>query len=143
VSDSYPPHLLRLPGSAPGSPARGRQEQAQVAVPAPAPVAVAPGGQQDASQLLLATPGTPGAYAPAVSPRERPRNVTQLDRRVQPATPEPWPRGAYIQVGESGKRAHWTGTSWKGGESPGYSAGQTVVIGSVRSEPEQSGEVER
>jgi hypothetical protein len=128
--DSYPPHLLRLPGSAPGSPARGVLEGGQ-----PAPVTVAVGGQRDAPPVLLATPGEPGTYEPPVSPGDRPRNVTELGARVTVATPEPWPAGAYVPVGERGKRAHWTGSSWKGGVSPGYAAGE---LATVRSEPEQT-----
>lgn len=131
--DSYPPHLLRLPGSAPGSPARGCPVPAQAA--APVLETVQPGGQQEASQLLLATPGTPGRYEPAVSSSDRPRNITELRQRVQPATPEPWPAGAYILVSTTGRRAHWNGTDWKLKESPGYGA-ETAT---VRSEPEQYG----
>jgi len=131
--DSYPPHLLRLPGTAPGSPARGRQAAGQ---PAPAaPVAVQQtAGQQDAPPVLLAGPGTPGVYEPPMSPGARPRNLTEMAARVTPTTPEPWPEGTYVQMGESGRRAHWTGTGWRGGVSPGY-GGETAA---VRSEPEQT-----
>jgi hypothetical protein len=67
--------------------------------------------------------------------------VTELQARVQPATPEPWPAGAYLLIGVTGRRAHWTGTAWKGGESPGYAAGQVVT---VRSVPEQTtGDLQR
>jgi len=130
--DSYPPHLLRLPGTAPGSPARGATAEGR-----PATVTVADGGRQDAPPVLLAVPGSPGAYVPPVSPADRPRNITELVNRVTVATPEPWPAGAYLQIGESGRRAHWTGEGWKGGESPGYAAGELVA---VRSEPEQTRE---
>lgn len=128
--DSYPPHLLRLPGSAPGGPARGHDAAAPAAA---VPVAVAPGGRQDAPSVLLATAGEPGAYAPPLTPAQRPRNMTELQERVTVPTPEPWPVGAYVLVGTTGKRAHWTGDHWKAGESPGYAA--TVA---VRSEPEQT-----
>lgn len=86
---------------------------------------------------LVAGPGRPGTYTPAVSAPQRPRNVTELGERVTPASPEPWPAGAYLLVGISGKRAHWTGSSWKGGESPGY--GETVT---VRSATEQTGDAQ-
>jgi hypothetical protein len=135
VSDSYPPHLLRLPGSAPGSPRRGDLEQ-PVASPLPAAPAPTAGSQQDASPFLLAAPGTPGTYDPPATPQDRPRNITELRERVQPATPEPWPAGAYVQIGESGRHAHWTGSDWRLKESPGYPAGE--LVGAVRSVPEQT-----
>jgi hypothetical protein len=128
VSDSLPPHLLRVPGSVPGSAPRGRQA-------APAPELVSVSGQQSAPPSLLAAPGRPGTYSPAVTSTERPRNVTELQARVQPATPEPWPVNAYVLVGTTGKRAHWTGTGWKGGASPGYPSGALVA---VRSATEQT-----
>lgn len=135
--DSYPPHLLRLPGSAPGSPARGVLEGGQPLQQA-APSQAA--GQPDAPPVLLASAGEPGVYEPVVSPQDRPRNITELDARVTPATPEPWPAGAYVPVGIRGKRAHWTGSSWKLGASPGYAAGE---LAGVRSEPEQTGSAEQ
>jgi hypothetical protein len=69
----------------------------------------------------------------------RPRNVTQLVGRVTPASPEPWPAGTWLPVGERGKRAHWTGTGWKGGASPGY-AGAVATVRSVTEQttPEQT-----
>jgi hypothetical protein len=67
--------------------------------------------------------GNPGTYEPAVSASERPRNVTELRARARPATPEPWDEGAYVLVGTTGKRAHWTGDDWHGDESPGYGEG--------------------
>jgi hypothetical protein len=134
--DSYPPHLLRLPGSAPGSPARGASGGDQ---PATAPAVTQPGsGHQSHLPRLVAAPGTPGTYEPPLTPGERPRNVTQLAEQAVPASPEPWPAGAYVLVGTTGKRAHWTGTDWKGGPSPGYAG--TVV---VRSVSEQSGSAEQ
>jgi len=127
--DSYPPHLLRLPGTAPGSPARGVLEGGQPAgVPAAAAQTVATG---DSPPSLVATPGEPGTYEPPVSPGDRPRNITQLGERVTPASPEPWPVGAYLLVGETGKRAHWTGSGWKGGASPGYAGTATIQSSSA------------
>jgi hypothetical protein len=68
--------------------------------------------------LLVVTPGEPGSYGRALSPGQRPRNVTTLKELARPATPEPWPAGSYVLVGTSGKRAHWTGEEWKGGPAP-------------------------
>jgi hypothetical protein len=87
----------------------------------------------------VVTPGQPGAYEPPVTPGDRPRNITELAARATPLTPEPWPAGAYIPVGERGKRAHWTGSSWKLKESPGY-AGE---LAGVRSATEQTGSAEQ
>lgn len=84
-------------------------------------------------QRLQVTAGEPGRYDPELSPAERPRNVTELAAAADPGT-DPWPAGTYVLVGTSGKRAHWTGTEWKGGASPGYPAPAD------RSEPEQSPE---
>jgi hypothetical protein len=137
--DSYPPHLLRLPGSAPGSPARGVSGSDQPATASAAvPAATPDSGHQSRLPRLVAAPGTPGAYDPPLTPGERPRNVTQLAEQAVPATPEPWPAGTYVLVGTTGKRAHWTGTDWKGGPSPGYA--ETVA---VRSVSEQSGGAEQ
>lgn len=128
--DSYPPHLLRLPGSAPGSPARGVPAEGQ-----PSTATIGEGGRQGAPPVLsatppalLAVPGEPGAYDPPVSPAERPRNITELGERVTVPTPEPWPAGAYVLVGTTGRRGHWTGDHWKGGESPGYAVGELVAV---------------
>ena len=93
------------------------------------------GQQVAAPPALLASPGAPGAYDPPVSPADRPRTVADMQARVQPATPEPWSAGAYLLMGTTGRRAHWTGDHWKGGESPGYAAGELVTI---RSETEQT-----
>jgi hypothetical protein len=90
---------------------------------------------------VLAVSGTPGAYEPPLSPADRPRNLAELDQRVTVASPEPWPANAYVLIGTTGRRAHWTGTGWKGGESPGYSS--TVTIGAVRSATERTGDAER
>ena len=78
------------------------------------------------------TAGTPGTYEPAVSASERPRNVTELRARARPATPAPWDEGAYVLVGTTGKRAHWTGDDWHGDESPGYEPAD----GDLDAEPE-------
>ncbi len=131
--DSYPPHLLRLPDSAPGDPARGHA----AGEPAPAVPEPAPAGSQQRGGLptLLATPGEPGTYDPPVSPGDRPRNLPALRERVRPATPEPWPAGSFVVMGDR-RRAHWNGATWKCKESPGYAVGELVA---VRSEPEQSG----
>jgi hypothetical protein len=134
VSDSYPPYLLRLPGSAPGSPARGRLEGGRPAQPvqlSQVAISVPP--------ALVATPGTPGTYEPPVTPGERPRTIAELQARVTPVSPQPWPADAYLPMGERGKRAHWTGSSWKGGVSPGY-AGE---LATVRSATEQTGSAEQ
>jgi hypothetical protein len=124
VSDSLPPYLLRLPGSRPGSAARGR------AVPAPAAPPLVPVGtqQQDAPPVqLLGVSGSPGTYQPAGHPL--PEGIAELRRSVTPVTPEPWPAGAYVPIGRRGtRRAHWTGTDWKLRESPGY-GGELVAVG--------------
>jgi hypothetical protein len=137
VSDSYPPHLLRAPGTRPGAPRRGDPAAAETPAPPAATPPVSPGDRQEPPHLLLVTAGTPARYEPAVSVSARPRNVTELRERARPATPEPWPAGAYVLVGERGRRAHWNGSDWRLDESPGY--GETVA---VRSEPEQTGGTE-
>jgi hypothetical protein len=99
-----------------------------VATPAPAqPAAVR------TPQRLQVTAGAPGTFGDVeLAAVDRPRNVTELAAAAQPVTPEPWPAGSFVPVGTRGKRAHWTGTEWKGGASPGYPAPAN------RSEPEQS-----
>ena len=116
MTSSLPPHLLRASGSRPGAPRRGA-----VTSTAAAPRTRVP-------QRLRVTSGQPGAYDPDLTAGERPRNVTVLADVAEPGT-DAWPAGSYVPVGTSGKRAHWTGSEWKGGESPGYSD---------RSETEQS-----
>ena len=118
MTSSLPPHLLRRPGSAPGSGARGRGDDAPVQLREP--------------QRLIVSAGEPGEYDPELSPADRPVNITVLREAAQPATQDPWPAGSYVLVGTSGKRAHWTGDEWKSGVSPGYAAPAD------RSEPEQS-----
>ena len=148
MSDSLPPHLLRRPGSLPGTASRGRQAFA-TSRPAPAGEPAPPwtGGQPGrVGPTLLATPGRPGAYVPALTPLERPKNITVLRRVCQPATPEPWPKDTYLLIGTTGRRAHWTGTDWKLKPSPGYPAGQTVSASTAQvltTRPEQYGGGER
>jgi hypothetical protein len=81
-----------------------------------APVGAA-GHQPQSSPRLVAQPG---GYATALKPGQRPRNLQELAARVDPAGREPWPEGSGVPIGTSGKRAHWTGTEWRGGVSPGY-----------------------
>jgi hypothetical protein len=77
--------------------------------------------QQQPSPVLLVTAGAPGQYVPAVKAVDRPRNVTELNSSgAQPDPVAPWTAGQYVSVGTSGKRAHWAGDEWRGGESPGY-----------------------
>lgn len=80
----------------------------------------APAVDQLASPLLVLA-GAPGQYQPAVKAVDRPRNVTELNSSgAQPDPVAPWTAGQYVSVGTSGKRAHWAGQEWRGGESPGY-----------------------
>lgn len=97
---SYPPEILR--GYTPPL------------VGATARLSAATGG------TFTITAGEPGTYSPEVVAADRPRNVTELRERARPADTGPWPEGAYVLVGTSGKRAHWGGDDWHGGESPGY-----------------------
>jgi len=131
---SYPPALLigsarpgrmraRLPGAG-GGDVHGTTTGA--------------GGAASTSPLTVAA-GAPGTYSPAVSAAERPRNLTELAQRVTPPGSAPWAAGQSIPLGQRGKRAHWTGTSWAGGESPGYApAGDDA---SARAGDDASGEV--
>lgn len=122
MTSSLPAHLLRAPGSAPGSPPRGRDYTPG----GPVAAGSSESGSEDQTAPpvsdLTAAPGRPGEYTPAVSAEQRPRNLMELADQYQPATPEPWPAGTYVLMGTSGKRAHWTGDRWKGGDSPGYTA---------------------
>lgn len=81
-----------------------------------------------ASELVV-TAGTPGSYEPEVGPKDRPRNVTELRESSRPATREPWPAGAYVLVGTTGKRAHWSGVDWHSDASPGYEPAEVEVDG--------------
>lgn len=81
------------------------------------------------AQSLRVDAGAPGTYSPAVTAAERPRNVTELTERAQPNGRAPWDAGQYVPVGSSGKRAHWTGDRWAGGESPGYAPADTQFPG--------------
>lgn len=81
-----------------------------------------PASDQQPSPLLVRA-GEPGQYVPAVKPTARPRNVTELNTAGVTADPDsPWTAGQYVTVGTSGKRAHWNGEEWRGGESPGFPA---------------------
>lgn len=133
--DSYPPYLLRLPDSKPGSPARGRQQERQDGGQ-PAALADPTGGRQESPPLLLAVPGQPGSYEPSVSPEDRPDTIGEMDARVRPPTPEPWPAGTWVPMGFRGRRGHWNGERWRSNPSPGYGA----EAAAVRSEPEQTTE---
>jgi len=84
--------------------------------------------------LLTVTAGSPGSYSPAVTPAERPRNVTELQTRGTPEPADPWAPGQYVPVGERGKRAHWDGEAWRSGEAPPFQtrARRTVPVGTVR-----------
>jgi hypothetical protein len=62
----------------------------------------------------------PGSYMGAVRVSERPRNLQEMHERVRLEDRSPWPRGASVPMGKSGKVAHWDGTVWRGGASPGY-----------------------
>ena len=72
------------------------------------------------SRTLTVDAGAPGTYDPPVSAADRPRNVTELRDQARVTSPAPWAAGEFVQVGQNGKRAHWTGEDWKLGESPGY-----------------------
>lgn len=123
---SYPPSLWAAPAQPVTAAARDTSTPAEDDASSPAEDDASrvdarqlPGGTVGTSPLTV-TAGSPGTYEPAVSAAQRPRNVTELRSRATPAGRAPWPAGAYVLVGESGKRAHWTGEDWRGGESPGY-----------------------
>ncbi len=87
-------------------------------------VDTAPAADQQPSPLVV-TAGAPATYSPPLRAVDRPRNVTELNSAGATADPAtPWPAGQYVSVGTSGKRAHWSGQEWRGGESPGYSAAE-------------------
>lgn len=112
---SLPPAVLM---AAPRSASRMR-----VRVPAGGgPAAAAPAGTDDTggqAPSLRLTAG-PSGYTTAVKAADRPRNLEELAARVDLDDTAPWPAGAAVPIGTRGKRAHWTGTEWKGGDSPGY-----------------------
>lgn len=62
----------------------------------------------------------PDGYGTAVKAADRPRSLEELAQRVTLQDPAPFPAGTSLPIGTRGKRAHWTGTEWKTGESPGY-----------------------
>jgi len=107
---SYPPSLW-APPEPPVAAARTVDRSA-----AEQSTAQLEGGTVGTSPLTVSA-GTPGTYTPAVSAAERPRNVTELAQRARPADPAPWTDGQYVLVGTTGKRAHWTGELWRGGEA--------------------------
>lgn len=117
-SASYPPSVLA------GAPVSANRMRARIAQPAGGDAAAAvPAGTdagRQASPPRLAV--TPAGYGVTVRAADRPRNLQELAERVQLADTAPWPAGASIPMGARGKVAHWTGTEWRGGESPGYSA---------------------
>lgn len=108
---SYPPFLWAAPPVT--APPRESADR-------PLSAAAAGGTGGAPSPALTVTAGSPGAYSPPVAPGDRPRNLGEMRDRATPADTAPWPEGAYVQMGESGRRAHWTGAEWRGGESPGY-----------------------
>lgn len=128
---SYPPSLWAP--AAPVTAARtGAGDASRTAAGSPAPDGrpapdgpdpAGAAGRGDAAPLppgLTATAGQPGLYTPAVRAADRPRNMGELREQVIPDGSAPWPAGDYLLIGESGKRAHWSGTEWLAGESPGY-----------------------
>lgn len=120
---SIPPALLA-----------GRARPA-AAVPAGGDLAAAAptgAGQQPPSPRLLAGPG---GYSTPLKASQRPRNLQELTARADPQERAPWPEGASVPIGTSGKRAHWTGTEWRGGESPGYPAPQELPAESQDQKP--------
>lgn len=128
--DSYPPALL-VGGPVSARRMRARtgaavQRQPEDAATAHRPSAAAPDSQSSSPRLTV-TAGAPGGYTPAVRAADRPRNITELSNQAEPADRAPWTVGQYVSVGTSGKRAHWTGTEWRGGESPGYLLGEPPV----------------
>ena len=116
-SASYPPSVL---ASAPVGSSRMRARPVSGGPAAATPAA----GGQPASLRLAAGPG---GYTTAVKAADRPRNLTELAERVDLSDRAPWPVGASLPMGERGKRAHWTGTEWRGGESPGYATPRPPV----------------
>ena len=120
--ESYPPEILR-----------GYEAPAIVELGAPEPTeldaAALVGGDEavllteqpaTVSRSFTVRPGTPGSYEPEVPAKDRPRNVTELREVARVVDPAPWPAGAYVLVGTTGKRAHWSGEDWRSDESPGY-----------------------
>jgi hypothetical protein len=121
---SYPPSLWAPPPPEPvqaAAPQRAAAQTGEGDAPRTAAGSPSPGATVGTSPLTVAA-GAPGTYDPPVRPADRPSNLTELRERAQPADRSPWPEHAYVLVGESGKRAHWTGSEWRSGESPGYPA---------------------
>lgn len=105
--ESYPPALLV------GGPVSANRMRARV----PAGGGTPTGGSQASPPRLAAGPA---GYVGPVKAADRPRNLQELAQRVQLDDTAPWPAGAFLPMGARGKVAHWTGTEWRGGESPGY-----------------------
>jgi hypothetical protein len=121
---SYPPSLWQTPVAAAAddsqvSAARAEDDRQPITAGASESSEEATGSDVSPTTLTVAA-GTPGTYDPAVSAVERPRNLTELRQRGIPEDTTPWPAGAYVLVGTSGKRAHWSGSEWRADESPGY-----------------------
>jgi len=121
VTSSLPPHLLRPRGSLPGDARRGGN---RVTVGGPDQSVQSVQSEQPATvtrkpQRLRVSAGAPGSYDPELSAAERPRTIAELIAAAEPGT-DPWPAGSWVPLGTSGRRVHWTGSEWKGGESPGY-----------------------
>ena len=108
--DSYPPELWETPA-------------------APVAAARASAAAEFPATTLQVVAGAPGHYVPELRAAERPTNVTELRERARPVHPAPWAPGQYVPVGERGKRAHWDGADWRGGEAP------TVPGGTVERSP--------
>jgi len=130
--ESYPPELWETPAAPVAAAARSAGAEASSTVPggtvleASGPDQAEPLGVGRLPEGLVAHPGAPGTYSPALTAAARPRNVTELREYVTPALASPWAPGDYVPVGERGKRAHWTGEDWRLGEAPG-----TVPAGTV------------
>lgn len=119
-------------GVAPGPVGIARQAPAAGGVAAPAGSAGTQTGPGDAARTAAGSPGPgpqpaslrlgagPGGYTSPVKASERPRNLGELQQRVQPVDPAPWPQGASLPMGTRGRTAHWTGSAWASGVSPGY-----------------------
>lgn len=125
MTASYPPHLLRAPGTRPGAPRRG-QERAQAEPRAP--------------RQQTAAPGQPGEYQPPLAPVQRPQNLGEMAEQVQPATQDRWPAGSYVLL-RNGRHVHWDGAAWRGGDAfdgPPQRTGERTTIGGDRSGSEQS-----
>jgi hypothetical protein len=131
--ESYPPALLV------GGPVSASRMRARVPAGG-GPAAAAPAGTgSQASSLRLAA--SPAGYSVTVRGADRPRNLQELAERVQLEDTNPWPAGASLPMGARGKVAHWTGTEWRGGASPGYTPQQPALPVSETDQPGDPGTV--